>query len=524
MVNSLYFFNIVRVIRYSFQDASLAEQYVVCIYWVIQVLISGGFGDIAPYTIPERFFYIVVVVIGVAFYSFTLGTLTSILTTVDKRKQGLIDKLMSLNEFSTKHRLPEHLQIKIKRIIEKNHESLSLDEQEILEDLPVPLKAEVLTFVHNRIFQSIHFFQNKDPAFIISLISLIKHLYPENNELIYRTDEQAEEIFFILDGKVKLVSDEGYIIRVYGEGTYFGDIELVKYHATRECNAITHHKGKCELIQINKEDLLKILEDFPEYKAEFEELAIERAERNKSSEILAKQANYRLSPEERASAFNKAQCFSQNLIKKASLKSSQTLTELKPRPIQEKPKNYYSMETPEDEKSEMRSPLKKKHKKLNLIKKVKSPKRFSERAEEESNRELYSVTEKEESLKSSKSKSKFNKQRKRKKRHKIISKLEVDLQGLKSESSIEAEKSMFSSMDDISKDSKSENDTENEEEKCSDENDSIKWLSKSSLCLELSSDNSIQGDMNHSDTNSPTQKENSQSHHIPQTSYFQFKK
>ena len=49
--------------------------YTAAIYWVITTFTSVGYGDIRGYTIEERCFQIVLMMIGIAFYGYMIGTL-----------------------------------------------------------------------------------------------------------------------------------------------------------------------------------------------------------------------------------------------------------------------------------------------------------------------------------------------------------------------------------------------------------------------------------------------------------------
>ena len=68
--------------------------YILClisiyIYRVITTLTTVGYGDIVPYTILEKIFSLVVMILGVGFYSYTIGNLSSILANIDRRDQKL---------------------------------------------------------------------------------------------------------------------------------------------------------------------------------------------------------------------------------------------------------------------------------------------------------------------------------------------------------------------------------------------------------------------------------------------------
>lgn len=60
------------------------------------------------------------ILFGVAFYSFTIGNLQSIISTIDANSSGLAAKLTTLNNFAKQSKLPDNIANKIKKFLENN--------------------------------------------------------------------------------------------------------------------------------------------------------------------------------------------------------------------------------------------------------------------------------------------------------------------------------------------------------------------------------------------------------------------
>lgn len=54
-------------------------------YWAFQTITTVGYGDINAETPGERVLAIIWMIVGVGFYSFTIGNLSSILADMDRR-------------------------------------------------------------------------------------------------------------------------------------------------------------------------------------------------------------------------------------------------------------------------------------------------------------------------------------------------------------------------------------------------------------------------------------------------------
>lgn len=104
-------------------------QYLVCLYWALQTLTTVGYGDVTPRSAYEKVTGLIWMIIGVGFYSFTIGNLASIFNSIDIKAAQLQQKLATLSEFSKRTHLPEELQNRVKRFLENNHDDhLSLSD------------------------------------------------------------------------------------------------------------------------------------------------------------------------------------------------------------------------------------------------------------------------------------------------------------------------------------------------------------------------------------------------------------
>jgi hyperpolarization activated cyclic nucleotide-gated potassium channel 1 len=74
------------VIRMNLQDEEIGTKYLASLYWAVATVLTVGYGDIHAETITERSLSIIWMMIGVAFYAFTIGIMTSVLARIDTRE------------------------------------------------------------------------------------------------------------------------------------------------------------------------------------------------------------------------------------------------------------------------------------------------------------------------------------------------------------------------------------------------------------------------------------------------------
>ena len=90
------------------------------IYWALMTLTTVGFGDISVKTTSERVFAILWMIVGVAFYSYAIGNMTSMITSMDSKNEELTQKMSVLKEFKFRTQMPNSMFWKIKRHLENN--------------------------------------------------------------------------------------------------------------------------------------------------------------------------------------------------------------------------------------------------------------------------------------------------------------------------------------------------------------------------------------------------------------------
>ena len=62
------------------------DLYLASLYFIITTLSTVGFGDIVPVNDTERALCIVIMIVGVFFYSYTIGSITAIMTQSQRNK------------------------------------------------------------------------------------------------------------------------------------------------------------------------------------------------------------------------------------------------------------------------------------------------------------------------------------------------------------------------------------------------------------------------------------------------------
>jgi hypothetical protein len=214
-------------VQKNIQDESNSVKYLYAVYWALQTLTTVGYGDIPADTNSEKIVSIFWMVFGVGFYSFTIGNLSSFITTIDAKGAQLRAKIQTIEEFARKHDLPKDLEIRMKSLTTNQNEVTKHDQKKLLQELPSSLRAEVVSHIHADIIKNITFFKDKGAEFLYAALPLVRRFNLPQKEILYKEGDPAEEVYFIFKGQIKLINKDKMAFRTYKEGNMFGENEVI---------------------------------------------------------------------------------------------------------------------------------------------------------------------------------------------------------------------------------------------------------------------------------------------------------
>jgi hyperpolarization activated cyclic nucleotide-gated potassium channel 1 len=272
------------VVRTESQDSSDLHKYLLSIYWAITTAATVGYGDIVPFSNMEILLAVSWMVVGVGFYSYTVGSLSSFLTSIDTRDSVLAMKLAAVTEFSKETGISQDIRNKLREAVKYNAFRMGnvwSDKHSLFTELPKALKYEVVWSVYEGAVKDFAVFSFFDSSFVAALVPLLLPLHIGDGEYVYQAGDYPDEVFFILYGRINFVLQPSEIAyKSFLRGSYIGEIEIFQ-KVNRLNSALCYGIG--ELLVLSKADLFRVLADFPAEKKEFRRLAFERASRNKQA-------------------------------------------------------------------------------------------------------------------------------------------------------------------------------------------------------------------------------------------------
>ena len=196
------------VVKFGFRDSANYEIYMASLYFVQSTITTVGYGDIVPGTTTERWFALLIMIVGVITYSFAVGSLSTLISSLDSREAILKEKMNVLQNIRKEYDISTDLYMKLRKVLKYDHKKNQLDRLTFLDELPHNLKVKLSYEMHYNVISKFPFFKNKPEEFIAHIGALLKPVHIAEGEYIYKEGEPISDIYFLTEGQVAFVLSE----------------------------------------------------------------------------------------------------------------------------------------------------------------------------------------------------------------------------------------------------------------------------------------------------------------------------
>jgi len=167
---------------------------------------------------------------GVAFYSFIIGNFSSLISGNDQMAANIEKKVRNLAVLSQKANIPFELTRKIKTFIGNNSEGVYslIHETNLIKMLTPALRDELLSFIYGKIVAKVQFFKDcKDQDFLWHVLPQLKSINLKKGDVLFFRGDYAEDIYFIVQGIIKLYSKDGNPFHKVSDGQMLGESDTL---------------------------------------------------------------------------------------------------------------------------------------------------------------------------------------------------------------------------------------------------------------------------------------------------------
>ena len=258
-------------------------------YYVLTGLTTVGYGDYNATNEYEKIFGITVMFLGVAIFSYVMSEFSDQINiynqTFGDRDQGsdLENHINSLKYFCPNQPFNRDLIENIDKHFKffwKNNRMFSIDKNDkYLSNLPKDLKISLVEYFWYDIFTKFNNFflyrkyKNVYYKFYYELSFLIMPRLFYKDEIIYKADEEVEELYLIMEGAASMGLGKYKNIIRYKTNFFPGNnlgVYYCLYNVKSEFEFVAAED--CKVYGINKIEFLKLLNKYPEIEEQMREI------------------------------------------------------------------------------------------------------------------------------------------------------------------------------------------------------------------------------------------------------------
>jgi hypothetical protein len=217
-------------------------------------------------------------IIGAFMYAFIIGNIASLISTLDVQKAAYWSKTDAIKLYLRNRGVPTEINERVRNYYEyrwSHHRGL--EEQKIFNDLPDPLRLEVMMQLTKGLLEKVPLFKYSSENLKNVLLLALKAKTFDPQSLIVRSGETSKEIFFISKGVVEIIDDSGKNKKgQMSEGEYFGNLSIMLGEKRTGSVRTTDF---CETFVLYSQDFFRIKDEYPEFMNVMKKMASEKTEK-----------------------------------------------------------------------------------------------------------------------------------------------------------------------------------------------------------------------------------------------------
>jgi len=275
----------------GYLDYSNAQLYIVAVYFSIMTLATVGYGDITPCNTTERVVCCAMMLVGIFVYSVTIGSLTNLLGSLDKRRAVLNQRIELLVELSEKYHFNKLFFQKLSQAVEYEQRNSQKELNDLFTCLPSTLRTQLLIVIYCQMLEANVFFSERTEHFVAWVAPRLSPVRIMEDEFVYRESEPAAEMYFVAKGEVEYVlvydvKQEPY--HVVKTNYYFGEEDLL-LSETRLHQFTTKTAATSEFLVLSRDNFEAMMSTFESEALEVVAMTERRKERIIEHKSLAEE-------------------------------------------------------------------------------------------------------------------------------------------------------------------------------------------------------------------------------------------
>ncbi|XP_043097846.1 potassium voltage-gated channel subfamily H member 7 isoform X2 [Puntigrus tetrazona] len=240
---------------------SIKDKYVTALYFTFSSLTSVGFGNVSPNTNSEKIFSICVMLIGSLMYASIFGNVSAIIQRLYSGTARYHLQMLRVKEFIRFHQIPNPLRQRLEEYFQ--HAWTYTNGIDMNMGFPECLQADICLHLNKSLLQSCKAFRGATKGCLRALAMRFKTTHAPPGDTLVHCGDVLTALYFVARGSIEILRDD-IVVAILGKNDIFGEM-IHLYAKPGKANADVRALSYCDLHTIYREDLLEVLEMYPEF-------------------------------------------------------------------------------------------------------------------------------------------------------------------------------------------------------------------------------------------------------------------
>ncbi|XP_059400985.1 cyclic nucleotide-gated cation channel alpha-3-like [Carassius carassius] len=251
------------------------EFYATSLYWSTITLCSIGYGDIHATNVEEATVASFVMVLGLLSFGISMSNMSSVIANMVAQRGKFYHRVDAILHYMRQMGLSEEIQ----EWVHKHYYNLWFHQKGrniagYMDDLPFVLHSDVSRCCYKTVIENAKLFKKTEDGFKRALSLKLKTCTYSPGQILVKTGEIHQNMYYIKQGLVQVLGkNPGDEIAKLLPGLLFGEVHLL-YEIPR--NVTICALTKCEIVILERKDLLLLFADYPEAAVEIVRAARKR--------------------------------------------------------------------------------------------------------------------------------------------------------------------------------------------------------------------------------------------------------
>nr|XP_043895400.1 potassium voltage-gated channel subfamily H member 2-like isoform X2 [Solea senegalensis] len=268
---------------------SIKDKYVTALYFTFSSLTSVGFGNVSPNTNSEKIFSICVMLIGSLMYASIFGNVSAIIQRLYSGTARYHTQMLRVREFIRFHQIPNPLRQRLEEYFQHawsytNGIDMNADDwktlsqhawsdtirenrKDVLKGFPECLQADICLHLNRTLLQNCKAFKGSTKGCLRALAMKFKTTHAPPGDTLVHAGDVLTALYFISRGSIEILRGD-VVVAILGKNDIFGE-PINLYSRPGKSNADVRALTYCDLHKIHREDVLEVLDMYPEFTENF---------------------------------------------------------------------------------------------------------------------------------------------------------------------------------------------------------------------------------------------------------------